>query len=78
MRAKQIEPLSSLPPGTKFRVIEISAGSGLRARLIGLGIAPGVEGVVLYNGGGHTIVNIRSVNIAISKGQASKIFVEIL
>ncbi len=76
MEAKQLEPLSSLPPGTRFRVIEISTGPGLRARLIGLGIAPGSEGIILYNNSGHIVVNIRGVDIAISRGQALKILVE--
>jgi len=78
MEAKRIDKLSSLSPGTRFRVVEISVGPGLRARLIGLGITLGAEGVVLYNGGEHIVINVRGVDIAISRGQASKIFVEIL
>ncbi len=78
MGSRNIEVLLSLSPGTRFRVIDIRGGHGLRSRLTGMGIVPGTEGVVIHNGGGPMIINIRGVNIAIGRGMASKILVEVL
>lgn len=69
-------PLSEINPGTRVRVIEVSAGKGLKFRLEQLGLFPGSLIEVLTNDRGHVLVRARGAIISLSKGIASRIFVE--
>ena len=73
-----ITTLENLASNTKFRIIDIDAGYGLKQRLLQMGFVPGVEGVVISNMRGHVVVYIRNSQISISRGIAQKIHVEVL
>jgi len=75
---RRITYLSQLTPGTRARIVDIEAGYGLRRRLISLGLAPGQEIVVLQKVGRVMIVSTGSTTVAICRGMAQKILVEVL
>ncbi|MHA1617449.1 MAG: FeoA family protein [Candidatus Njordarchaeales archaeon] len=71
--------LSSLPTGTRGRIVSINGGWGARQRLYEMGVYPGVEIVVVENRGvGPIIVESKGGKIAIGRGLARKILVEVL
>jgi len=75
----KIVPLASLPAGARGRIVSIDAGPGLVRRLAQMGFFPGAEVEVVVNEGkGLLVVRVRGSEIAISKGIAMKILVEIL
>jgi ferrous iron transport protein A len=69
-------PLSMLPPGKKAVVVDIAGGEGIRRRLIEMGIARGVEILVLKNDVGPLIVGVGEMRFALGFGMAQKILVE--
>ncbi len=73
-----VTTLENLAPNTKFRIMDIVAGYGLKQRLLQMGFVPGTEGFVVNNIGGHVVVYIRNSHVGISKGVAKKIYVEVL
>lgn len=75
MRMNQIIDLSSLPPGTRAKVVDIVAGSGLRIRLLQMGLTPGTELEIVDKHGGVIVIRFRGTVLGISKGIARKIFV---
>ncbi len=75
---RRIAYLSQLTPGTRARIIDIQAGHGLRRRLISLGLAPGQEIIVLQAVGRVLIVSTGSSTIALCRGMAQRIIVEVL
>jgi len=72
------QPLTSLPKGSKARVVDILAGKGLSYRLMQMGLTPGTEVEVVENSSGPVIISVRGVTIALGRGMASKILVEVL
>ncbi|NPA23866.1 MAG: ferrous iron transport protein A [Crenarchaeota archaeon] len=75
---RRVAYLSQLAPGTRARIIDIQAGYGLRRRLISLGLAPGQEITVLQSVGRVLIVSTGSTTVALCRGMAQKILVEVL
>lgn len=75
---RRITYLSQLAPGMRARIVDIQAGYGLRRRLISLGLAPGQEITVLQTVGRVMIVSTGSTTIALCRGMAQKILVEVL
>ena len=70
------QPLSSLPGGAAGVVAGLAGGSGLGARLAGLGFAPGTELKVLQaRGHGPLIVLLRDTRVALGAGEASQVLV---
>ncbi|MEM0066453.1 MAG: FeoA family protein [Sulfolobales archaeon] len=69
-------PLSEVNPGALVKVVEVSAGKGLKLRLEQLGLFPGSLIEVVTNNHGHVLIKVRGAIISLSKGIASKIFVE--
>ncbi|MEM2007160.1 MAG: FeoA family protein [Sulfolobales archaeon] len=69
-------PLSEVNPGALVKVIEVSAGKGLKHRLEQLGLFPGSFIEVVTNNHGHVLVRARGAIISLSRGIASKILVE--
>lgn len=70
------QPLSSLQPGDAGVVTGLIGGSGLGARLAGLGFAPGTELKVLQTRAhGPLIVLLRDTRVALGAGEASQVLV---
>ena len=75
-----ILPLSSVPPGTVVRVVDVDAGFGLRTRLINMGFVKGAKVKVIENSGCQILVSIGGESgrvVALSRGIANKILVEV-
>ena len=71
--------LAMMPPGQAGTVVAILAGSGLTARLDAVGIRPGVR-LVKTSGlpfGGPVTVGVGNVQLALGRGMAAKILLEI-
>ncbi|MEL9940959.1 MAG: FeoA family protein [Ignisphaera sp.] len=72
--------LADLPPNAVATVVDIVAGPGLKARLIGMGFVNGAKIKVIDNSSGHVIVALDSGFgrvVALSRGVANKIIVEV-
>ncbi len=75
----KVIPLAELPTGARGKIVSIDAGQGLTRRLIQMGLFPGAEIEVLLNEGrGLILVRVRGLEVAISRGIAMKILVEVL
>ena len=74
----KILTLDLVPENSKVKVVSIDAGYGLQRRLIDMGLVPGVEISVISNRGGSIIINVMGSTIAISRGIAKKIIVELI
>ncbi|MHA1589781.1 MAG: FeoA family protein [Candidatus Njordarchaeales archaeon] len=71
--------LGSLPKGARARIINVIGGWGVRQRLYEMGIYPGAEIVVIENRGvGPVIVSSKGGQIAIGRGMARRIIVEVI
>jgi len=72
--------LFDLPIGRSGRVIRILGGLGLSRRLIALGLVPGkvVKKLVQQPLGGPVIVEVGGIRIAIGRGIASRVIVEVV
>jgi len=72
--------LANVTPGSKVRVIEIRGGLGIRQRLSCLGIHPGDLMIVQASGIMRVpvLVNIHDNKVALGRGVASKILVEVI
>jgi len=71
--------LTNIKAGSKVRVVRIRGGLGIRQRLSCLGIHPG-DIIVLQKSGfmrGPVLVNIHGNQVALGRGVAAKILVEI-
>lgn len=69
-------PLSEIGSGTQVKVVEVLAGRGLKSRLEQLGLFPGSLVEVLTNNRGHVLIRAQGAIVSLSRGIASKIFVE--
>ena len=70
-------PLSMLSEGEQGKIVSIMGGRGLTRRLAELGFNPGTIVKVLRATSGPMVVLLRESRIAIGKGVAMKIFVEV-
>lgn len=69
--------LSRIDPETEVTLIDITGGRGIRSRLYGMGLVPGVSLKVLNrNGRGPLIISVKDSRLVIGQGMASKIVVE--
>lgn len=73
---KHVVPLSSLPAGSRARVVDVVGGYGLRRKLFEMGITPNTVVEVLANSRGPILIRVRGAVIAIGRGMAHKILVE--
>lgn len=73
-----LAPLSRVPKGSKAKVVSIDAGGGLQYRLMQIGLTPGTELEVIENSRGPIIVLVRGVTLALGRGMADKVMVEVL
>ena len=71
-------PLAMLSSGQRARIVYLSGGRGLQARLVGMGFGPGSEIEVIYRGApGPFLVAAKETRLAIGQGMAYKIMVEL-
>ena len=71
-------PLTHLPRGARARVSELPKPHGLAKRLCALGLTPGSEVCVLQNrGSGPLIVEVHGARLALGRGQADRVTVEL-
>jgi len=74
-----MRPLAGLPKGARARVAELPRPHGLAKRLCALGLTPGAEVCVLQNRGrGPLIVEVHGARLALGRGQADRVAVELL
>jgi len=72
-------PLSMLLEGESGMVVDIRGGRGLVRRLLELGFTPGTRVKVLKTSSpGPVLVEVRKSRIAIGRGVAMKILVEVV
>ncbi len=70
--------LDRLKTGEQARVKDIQGGKTLRARLATFGFVPGAEVHVWRNAGtGPIIVQVHGTRVALGRGEATRIFVEV-
>lgn len=70
-------PLSMLSEGEEGKIVSIRGGHGLMRRLAELGFNPDTKVKVLRATSGPFVVLLRDSRIAIGRGVAMKIFVEV-
>ncbi|OYT59513.1 MAG: ferrous iron transport protein A [Desulfurococcales archaeon ex4484_217_1] len=71
-------PLSHVPAGYTVRVVSIMAGRGAARRLAEMGLTPGSIVRILKNDVGPILLYVRGITVAIGKGMAMKVLVEII
>ncbi len=70
--------LDMVPPMSRVRIVSVGGGRGVVTRLLQMGIVPGELVEVLVNTGhGPVIIRVRGVTIALGRGVARKIVVEV-
>ncbi|ADG13642.1 FeoA family protein [Methanocaldococcus infernus] len=69
--------LSDVKKG-KFKILNIGGGFGIKERLKELGIVEGSVVKILKNDFGPVVLEVRGGKVAIGRGQAKKIFGEVL
>ncbi len=69
-------PLSTLPPGTRARIVSVIGGRGAVRRAMEMGLVPGAIVEVVSNNAGPLIVRVSGTMIALGRGLAHKILVE--
>lgn len=72
-----IKKLIEMTKGEKGRVIAIHGGRGKILRLAEMGITPGEEVILLQKSLGPVIIKVKDTNLALGKGLAESILVEV-
>lgn len=76
--AVTLQPLSAVAAGTAGQIRQIEGGHDFAARVIAMGFTPGAEVMVIQNyGHGPLLVGIQGVRIALGRGEAAKIQVNV-
>lgn len=70
-------PLALLDPGKRAVIKELRGGRGLIRRLLELGFVPGTTVEILKSNPGPILVSIRGTKVALGRGVAMKILVEV-
>jgi len=71
-----VVPLAALDDGQRGRLVRVEAGTGLRTRLLAMGLRSGAEVRVVHNGGhGPFVVAVDSSRVVLGRGMAHKILV---
>ena len=73
-----VQPLNTIPAGSKVRLDSIDGGRQLRRRLLSLGLALGNELEVLHRRRGGVVVARDGNRVALGKGIAHHLQVEVL
>lgn len=79
MGHRPLVSLLTLMPGQRARLVRIQGGHRVIHRLSELGLTPGVEIEVLHrNNGGPLLLAVRDTRLALGRGMADKVLVELL
>ncbi|ABL78250.1 FeoA family protein [Thermofilum pendens] len=78
MASRGYVPLALVPPGSVVRLVEVQGGHGVLRRLFELGILPGVEFRVVFNGAGPTVIERNGARLALGRGIAMRLLVEVV
>ena len=70
-------PLTDVPVNTSATLTKINGGRRLRHRLTELGLIPGSVLTIVQNQNGPLLVAVRETRLAIGRGMAEKILVEL-
>ena len=70
--------LSDVSKRKPVKLVSIKGGKGITQRLGELGLTPGTELKVIQDSGGPLIINVRNSKIAIGRGMAKKMMVELI
>jgi ferrous iron transport protein A len=70
--------LTELPVGTRAKILKLTAGQSAESQLLGMGVRPGVAIEVVRNDKGPVLVSVANSRIALGRGRASKIVVQVL
>lgn len=71
-------PLTMVAQGERVRLLKVNAGERLSGRLSAMGLTPGVELTVIQDAGGPLLLGVRETRLALGRGMAQKIFVELI
>lgn len=74
----QTLPLTMVAQGERVRLLKVNAGDGLSSRLNAMGLTPGVELSIIQDSGGPLLLGVRDSRLALGRGMAQKIFVELV
>lgn len=75
----QLNSLSAVPASARALVREVRGGRGFTSRVVSLGFTPGAEVTVVQNyGRGPIMVEVRQSRVALGRGEAHRIWVEVL
>lgn len=70
--------LSDIQTGQNAIITSLKEGNEINRRLTSLGFTPGVNVEIVQNfGRGPMIVSVRGMRVALGRGEAAKIFVEL-
>lgn len=72
-----IKTISEMEKGEKGKVVTIHGGKGKILRLAEMGITPGEEIILIQKSLGPVIIKVKDINLALGKGLAESIFVEV-
>jgi ferrous iron transport protein A len=76
---EKMKAVSDLPAGGRGVVRLLRGGKDFTHRMVTLGFTPGVEVTVFQNyGRGPILVTVRDTHIALGRGEALKVQVEVL
>jgi len=79
MNDSLLKPLNDLETGERGVVRQLRGGREFTSRVATLGFTPGVEVTVVQNyGRGPILVTVRDTHIALGRGEALKVLVEVL
>jgi Fe2+ transport system protein FeoA len=70
--------LSNIAVGQRVRLVRADTGRRFSHRLAELGLTPGVEFSVLHDSGGPLLLSVRNSRVAIGRGMANKISVDLI
>ena len=76
---EKMKAVSDLPAGERGVVRLLRGGEEFTHRMVTLGFTPGVEVTVVQNyGRGPILVSVRDTHIALGRGEALKVLIEVL
>lgn len=78
MSMNSIMPLSMAAIGQPLRLVSVNSGRKLAHRLAELGMTPGIEMTIIQDAGGPILVAVRDSRIALGRGMAHKVAVELI